>query len=136
MNFKTKIIFLLFCCFVLSGCGDKENASNKKESALQKQEIEKQVAESQKSPIEQSTVENLTGKVVIKSLNVIEVTREGGEKMTLNVPSTGVSFLKKTKNKDGTIALNDIGLLNIPQDKIVNIQYNPQNRDVRLIVVE
>ena len=81
-------------------------------------------------------IRNITGKITSININTIELIPTEGKKIILKVPSTGANFFSQTVQKDGSFLNKEIGLLELPKDKKVDIQYNSQKMEVMLVVVK
>lgn len=83
-----------------------------------------------------STIEYITGVVGEVDIDFVEIILENDEKIILKVPASGASFFKQVEQENGDIFLKDIGLLNIPQNQTVDVQYDSQTREIRLIIIK
>ncbi len=136
-NRKKIVIFFvaLFVILVLIGgmiLIGRKNGRDKKDFNLQEKSVDSDFLKN----IDLFATENITGVIVTTNIDFIEVLREDGEKMNLGIPSSGASFFKQIEQDNGEVLLEEIGLLNIPQNQKVDIQYDSQTREVRLIMVK
>ncbi len=97
--------------------------------------INDSIAPALEEEIEKNPIENAIGEINNISANSIEATLETGEKIILNIPKTGVSFIKQTE-KDNKIIAEEIGLFEIPKNQKVDIQYNKQTKEIMMVIVE
>ncbi|MFZ2975084.1 MAG: hypothetical protein WA055_00460 [Candidatus Moraniibacteriota bacterium] len=83
-----------------------------------------------------ANAKNIIGKIVSINIDNIEIITSKGEKLTLNVPQAGASFVMQIIQKDGNFLNKEIGLFDIMKNKEVKIQYNSKTNDVMLIMVK
>lgn len=84
----------------------------------------------------ETTYQNITGTVSSVNTSTMEVILENGGKITLNIPEKSASFLKTTKQENGEILTESIGLFDIPNDQLVDVQYNIRTNEVILVVIK
>ncbi|KKP77758.1 MAG: hypothetical protein UR78_C0030G0006 [Candidatus Moranbacteria bacterium GW2011_GWF2_35_39] len=83
-----------------------------------------QLTEEERAELAQ--IRNTSGKIKSVDIDTIVIAEETGN-LTLKVPPTGA---------DGSFLNKEIGLLELPKDKKVDIQYNSQKMEVMLVVVK
>ncbi|OGI33143.1 MAG: hypothetical protein A2489_03405 [Candidatus Moranbacteria bacterium RIFOXYC12_FULL_36_13] len=92
-----------------------------------------QLTEEERAELAQ--IRNTSGKIKSVDIDTIVIAEETGN-LTLKVPPTGANFFSQTVQKDGSFLNKEIGLLELPKDKKVDIQYNSQKMEVMLVVVK
>ncbi len=89
-----------------------------------------------KEKLKAPLVENIVGKIINIDVEKIEVATKDGSVLILAVPPNGVSFAKQRILEDGSYLNERIALFDIPKDKDVDIQYNSETNELRMIVVK
>jgi hypothetical protein len=109
---------------------------NKKDNSVVSTTPEKESAEAKAVREDfETTYQNVTGTVTSVDFGALEVLLENGNKLSLKIPDKNVSFLSPIEQENGEILLENIGLFDIPQDQLVDIQYNTRTNEVMLVVV-
>jgi hypothetical protein len=81
-------------------------------------------------------IENITGKLTMVDIGAVKVETEAGEELTLNISQEeGASFIKQPKQGEDTFMNEEIGLLDLPLNKTVEIQYNTQSNNLMMVIV-
>ena len=80
--------------------------------------------------------ETVIGKITLNGFNAVKVAIEKGGEIFLSIPQTGVSFVKQVAKKDGSFMEEKIGLLEVPANKNVEINYNIKTNEVVSILVK
>jgi hypothetical protein len=114
------IIIGIFVVVIFLGQKDKVNniIKPKKSTEIQSNEVVKKVR----------------AKIDSVSFNSIEATTSNGEKLKLNIaPET--SIVKQTLKGDGVFSEENMAVLDIPKDKLVDVQYNSQSNELMLLTV-
>lgn len=132
------LAFILMAIFAINKKREKDSLkttpSIENQTNKEQEELSFQINEEKKVQVE--AIRNIKGKIIVIDISAIEVISAEGEKLTLNVPQEGVNFLSQIKGKDGAFSVKEIGLLDIPKDKEVDIQYNSSNNEVMLVNVQ
>jgi regulatory protein YycI of two-component signal transduction system YycFG len=84
----------------------------------------------------ETTYQKVTGTVTSVKIEALDVLLENGTKLSLNIPHENVSFLKPVKRENGDVVLKNIGLFDIPENQLVDIEYNIRTNEVMLVVVK
>ena len=110
---------------------------NNKNKTLNQQKVVVPVDVSAKKEVKNDDIQTVVGKIISIDANAenIEFSLNDGRKLSLIVQSGEASFIKQGKKKDGTFVNETIGLLNVPKNQDVEIQYNAKNNELIMIVV-
>jgi len=78
-----------------------------------------------------------TGQITTVSINKIEGVASDGSEFILNIDdSQRTNFFKQTNQEDGTVLVENIGLVNVPLNQDVDIQYDRKDNRLMLILVK
>ena len=94
----------------------------------------KELTEEEKTEV--AAIKNVTAKITSVSLTSIKATTSDGAELSLTIPQTGASFTEQTTQADGSNIQKEIGFLELPKNKDVEIQYNSKTNTVRLVIVK
>ena len=88
-------------------------------------------------PQDRFGIRNFTGKITKATANTIEGVASDGSNFILNISdSKKANFIKQTKQEDGTILVESVGLLDVPLNQDVDIQYDGKDNSLMLVVVK
>jgi hypothetical protein len=85
---------------------------------------------------ELAVIENTTGTITSVDIGAIVISVTGGEDLTLKIPEEGANFVTQTVQEDGAFLMEEIGLLDIPENSEADIQYNNSTNEVMLVVIK
>jgi len=97
---------------------------------------EKNIVQIGEKEIDLADIKTLTTKITSISINFIKATTSDGKEFILSVPQTGASFVQQITQKDGSFIEKEIGLLEVPINKDVEIQYNSKTNEVMLVIIK
>ncbi|HAT73848.1 MAG: hypothetical protein US30_C0004G0051 [Candidatus Moranbacteria bacterium GW2011_GWF2_36_839] len=123
------VIVIISIAIVLLG-------SNKNKTPNQSEVITPTKVSARKE-VKEDNIQTVVGKILSIDANVenIEVGLNDGRKLNLYMQSGEFSVIKQGKKKDGTFVNETIGLLDVPKNQDVEIQYNAKNDELIMIVV-
>ncbi|MFZ2975445.1 MAG: hypothetical protein WA055_02310 [Candidatus Moraniibacteriota bacterium] len=92
---------------------------------------------SARKEVKEYDIQTVTGKIVSFDANLenVQIDLNDGRRLSLIVRAGEASAIKQGKQKDGSFVNEPTGLLDVPKDRDVEIQYNAKNNELILIVV-
>lgn len=92
---------------------------------------------SAKKAVKNDDIQTVVGKIVSFDANLenVQIDLNDGRRLSLVVRAGEASAIKQGKQKDGSFVNEPTGLLDVPRDRDVEIQYNAKNNELILIVV-
>ena len=111
-----------------------ETLPQETEKSMPEEGVVTQLSEEEKTKI--ANIKNVTAKITSISISSIKATTSDGEELNLIVPQSGASFTEQTVQKDGSFMNKEIGLLQVPKNKNVEIQYDSATNEVLLIIIK
>ncbi len=111
----------------------EEKASIKKEAEETEDVSFTPLTEEKKAEL--AVIANVSGKVLSVSAENVKLSTTEGEK-TLKVPEEGASFVSQTKQENGSIMIEEIGVLKVPVNAEVDVQYNSATNEIMLLAVK
>ena len=111
-----------------------ETLSQEAKKSMPEEGVVTQLSEEEKTKI--ANIKNVTAKITSISISSIKATTSDGKELNLIVPQSGASFAEQTTQKDGSFMNKEIGLLQVPKNKNVEIQYDSATNEVLLIIIK